>query len=130
MLTNAGWMQDNDIVAAASRAKLRPGVLETLQTALEQKWQVHVLSVNWSSTLIRSVLSSLPCRIANDGDTSGALEDGIIHIHSNNLEMTLGISTGRIGRRVQGPLDKGNYLEDILLDNAALTGAPPLSQPW
>lgn len=89
-------VQEADIERAAQRVTLRPHARETLAAALQRGWQVHVLSVNWSSALIRCVLAGLPCRIGGDAGDSVELDGpgAAISIHANNLEMQLGISTG------------------------------------
>lgn len=127
-------MQEGDIEATAKDIKLRAGFPETLQRALDRGHQVHVVSVNWSALLIKAVLSGFPCRIVADTDAADAVGNssvrsgGIVRIHANALDMQLGTSTGAIVRHVQGPLDKGNVFEDILLDHAASTGNPLICQ--
>lgn len=156
-------VQEADIERAAQQVTLRPHARETIKTALQRGWHVHVLSVNWSSALIRCVLAGLPCRTDTDGGDSTDLGGPApaVAVHANSLEMQLGISTGafpplhtlsphllcllsagcgpplaasagaRIRDRVaagaivchmQGPVDKGTVLEDILLSIAAASG--------
>ena len=89
-------MQDADIDRAARQIRVRPHARETIKTALQLGWHVHVLSVNWSAALIRCVLAGLPSRIETDaGDNVEAEGPGqAVVIHANSLEMQLGISTG------------------------------------
>ena len=160
--------QEADIEMAAGRIAMRMHARETLKTALQSGWPVHVLSVNWSAALIKAALAGLPCRLASEDDSSeGAGEEGAyqgVIIHANSLEMQLGMSTGvshsfvfqcracaahgirqacngewRCARHyrllsrlhmpagnvlanIQGPMDKGNVIEDVLLSMAAASG--------
>ena len=78
---------------------MRQHARETIKAALQKGWQVHVLSVNWSAALIRSVLAGIPSRIDREGADSLTLDAGdqqAVVIHANNLEMQLGISTGAL----------------------------------
>jgi hypothetical protein len=97
-----GWpswrmLQEADIDGVAQAVAVRQHARETIKAALQKGWQVHVLSVNWSAALIRSVLSGIPSRIDREGADSLTLDAGDQHgvvIHANNLEMQFGISTG------------------------------------
>lgn len=97
--------QEADIEEAAGRVAMRMHARETLKTALQSGWPVHIVSVNWSAALIKAALAGLPCRIASDNEANeGADEDGGAYkgviIHANSLEMQLGISTGAINERI------------------------------
>jgi hypothetical protein len=92
------FVQEADIERAAQRVTLRPHARETIKMALQQGWLVHVLSVNWSAALIRSVLAGIPCRISSDLDSTNNHDLDVstrnVVIHANSLDMQLGISTG------------------------------------
>jgi hypothetical protein len=91
------WLQEADIEAAASRVMLQPNCRETIEEALQQGWQVHVMSVNWSAALIKAVMAGMPCRIiteANADDSFSHEFRGHVMIHANSLDMQLGMSTG------------------------------------
>jgi hypothetical protein len=82
----------------AESVTVRQHARETIKLALHKGWQVHVLSVNWSATLICTVLTGIPCRIDRK-DTADSLsidqsDQPVVVIHANTLEMQLGISTG------------------------------------
>ena len=81
----------------AGQIQLRLHARETLKAALQRGWPVHILSVNWSSALIKATLAGLPCRVASDA-ASGEFDDSLgtksVAVHANSLEMQLGISTG------------------------------------
>jgi hypothetical protein len=53
-----------DISAAAEKVQLQPGCRETLAAAAAAGMAVHVLSVNWSSTMVAQALG-LPAHIAH-----------------------------------------------------------------
>ena len=92
-------MQEADIEGVAQAVSVRQHARETIKAALLKGWQVHVLSVNWSAALIRSVLAGIPSRIDREGADSLTLDAGdqqAVVIHANNLEMQLGISTGSL----------------------------------
>jgi hypothetical protein len=91
------FLQEADIDGVAQAVTVRQHARETIKAALQKGWQVHVLSVNWSATLIRSVLAGIPSRIDREGADSLTLDASDQHgvvIHANNLEMQFGISTG------------------------------------
>ena len=91
-------MQEADIESAAERVQLRAHARETIKAALQRSWPVHVLSVNWSSKLIRATLAGIPCRIANEAESQNSDDwdpaSKTVQVHANTLEMQLGVTTG------------------------------------
>lgn len=90
---------------------LRHGSVETLVGALDTNMHVAVISVNWSSDLIKYTLDRhgfTSYKFSDDGEEEGR---GDIRIVANDLRYDVhGGGTGAMERRCEGAVDKVNML--------------------
>lgn len=92
-----------DIKRAGERLILQDGCPGFFQSIIQnENWKanVHVLSYCWCGDLIRSAFSS------------GGLH--ALNVHANEFTYEESISTGKIVKRVESPIDKVHAFKDIL----------------
>ncbi|KAK9829096.1 hypothetical protein WJX72_003863 [[Myrmecia] bisecta] len=106
------------LVEAGAEIGLQPGCLGCLKRAQQRRLPVHVVSVNWSSELVRAALRDDLTVAAENGRMTGKTASELM-VHANELRYKDGVSTGDIARSVQCAIDKAEVLDRLLLKKAA-----------
>lgn len=119
-----------DLMAAADGARLRDGAATTLMRVRSAGVPLSILSVNWSTTLVRAVLDEALRRSGSDHPQQQqqqqrvAATDAALDIVAN--ELTLGpdgvSTTGGINTVVQHGRDKRAALTRLVAQHAPLQG--------
>ena len=78
-------LEKDDLAVGREKVRLKQHSSEVLQATLAAGISTHIVSVNWSSDLIRGALQS------------ASLAEGLM-VHSNSLEAEAGFTTGRVSK--------------------------------
>ncbi|KAA6428416.1 MAG: hypothetical protein FRX49_01292, partial [Trebouxia sp. A1-2] len=99
--------------AAGEQIGLQAGCLTVLTRAQQAGIPTHVVSVNYSSQMVKAALQRGSLNIvAADGVSAEEHHDAVIH--ANELTYEQGLSTGGIIRRIQGGSDKDALMSELM----------------
>ncbi|DBB00982.1 TPA: hypothetical protein ACH3X1_000888 [Trebouxia sp. C0004] len=99
--------------AAGEQIGLQAGCLTVLTRAQQAGVPTHIVSVNYSSEMVKATLQRGSLNIVT-AEGASAEEHHDVVIHANELTYEQGISTGDIIRRVQGGSDKDALMTQLM----------------
>ncbi|DBB00608.1 TPA: hypothetical protein ACH3X3_002298 [Trebouxia sp. C0006] len=99
--------------AAGEQIGLQAGCLTVLTRAQQAGVPTHVVSVNYSTEMVKAALQRGSLNIVTAEGVSAEERHDVV-IHANELTYEQGISTGDIIRRVQGGSDKDALMSELM----------------
>eukprot|EP01117_Protostelium_nocturnum_P008059 TRINITY_DN286_c0_g1_i1.p1 TRINITY_DN286_c0_g1~~TRINITY_DN286_c0_g1_i1.p1 ORF type:complete len:308 (-),score=98.33 TRINITY_DN286_c0_g1_i1:107-1030(-) len=91
-----------DLYSTGRNLPLRKGALKTLHRAQNHRFEIGIISINWSRDLIVGALES-----------TGEIQAEDVFLCSNNLGYENDLSTGYLSNHLMSGIDKTKYLKEL-----------------